>query len=62
MEILEAYDLTKTVWSAAELTGHDPKTVKRYVQARDSGRNPYDHAPRPKAIDAFLVLRSHFVI
>lgn len=54
MEILEAYDLTKTFWSAAELTGHDPKTVKRYVQARDSGCNPYEHAPRPKAIDAFL--------
>ncbi|MFD4118214.1 hypothetical protein ACFWSJ_32820 [Streptomyces niveus] len=34
MEILEAYDLTGTVWSAAALTGHDPKTVKRYVEAR----------------------------
>jgi transposase len=54
MEILEAYDLTKTFWSAAELTGHDPKTVKRYVEARDSGCNPYERAVRPKAIDAFL--------
>jgi hypothetical protein len=42
MEILEAYDLTKTFWSAAELTGHDPKTIKRYVEARDSGCNPYE--------------------
>jgi transposase len=54
MEIFEAYDLTRTVWSAAALTGHDAKTVKRYVQARDAGRNPFEHAPRPKAIDPFL--------
>lgn len=37
MEIFEAYDLTETVWSAAALTGHDPKTVKRYVEARAGG-------------------------
>ncbi|MFJ1709899.1 hypothetical protein [Kitasatospora sp. NPDC088346] len=54
MEIFEAYDLTETVWSAATLTGHDPKTVKRYVEARASGRNPYEREPRPKMIDAFL--------
>lgn len=54
MEILEAYDLTGTVWSAAALAGHDPKTVKRYVEARNGGRNPYEREPRPKMIDAFL--------
>ncbi|THA57795.1 hypothetical protein E6P78_30880 [Streptomyces sp. A0958] len=54
MEILEAYDLTGTVWSAATLTGHDPKTVKRYVEARNGGRNPYQREPRPKMIDSFL--------
>lgn len=54
MEIFEAYDLTGTVWSAAALTGHDPKTVKRYVEARASGRNPFEREPRPKMIDAFL--------
>ncbi|MER5368605.1 hypothetical protein [Streptomyces sp. NPDC002722] len=54
MEILEAYDPTGTVWSAATLTGHDPKTVKRYVEARNGGRNPYEREPRPKMIDAFL--------
>ncbi|MFD6280985.1 hypothetical protein ACFWFI_36290 [Streptomyces sp. NPDC060209] len=54
MEILAAYDLTGTVWSAADLTRHDPKTVKRYVQARASGRNPYEREPRPKMIDTFL--------
>ncbi len=38
MEILEAYDLTETVWSAATLTGHDPKTVKRsYVVGGSDG-------------------------
>ncbi|MFC9248939.1 hypothetical protein ACFT7S_34380 [Streptomyces sp. NPDC057136] len=54
MEILEAYDLTGTVWSAATLARHDPKTVKRYVEARASGRNPYEREPRPKMIDTFL--------
>src|SRR5690349_14618460 len=54
MEIFEAYDLTETVWSAAVLSGHDPKTVKRYVQARDSGRNPFEREPRPKMIDSYL--------
>ncbi|MCX4410170.1 hypothetical protein OG840_53925 [Streptomyces sp. NBC_01764] len=53
-EIFEAYDLTETVWSAAALTGHDPKTVKRYVEAREVGRNPHEREPRPKMIDAFL--------
>jgi hypothetical protein len=54
MEILEAYDLTRTFWSAAELARCDPKTVQRYVQARDVGRNPFERAPRPKRIDPFL--------
>lgn len=58
MEIFEAYDLTETVWSAATLTGHDPKTVKRYVEARADGRNPYEREPQPKMIDAFLSMRS----
>lgn len=44
----ELADLTETVWSAAVLTGHDPKTVKRYVEARASGRNPFAREPRPK--------------
>jgi hypothetical protein len=29
VEVLSANDLTQTVWSAAQLTGCDPKTVKR---------------------------------
>ena len=31
MEIFEAFDLTGTAWSAAQLTGYDAKTVARYV-------------------------------
>jgi transposase len=54
VEILRAYDLTRTVWSAAQLAGCDPKTVERYVAQRDAGRNPYERERRPKAIDPFL--------
>jgi hypothetical protein len=44
VEILRAYDLTETVWPAAQLAGCDPKTVARYVEARDTGRSPYERA------------------
>ena len=54
MEILRAYDLTQTVWSAAQLAGVDPKTVERYVGLREAGRNPFEHRRRPRAIDPFL--------
>jgi transposase len=54
VEILRAYDLTQTVWSAAQLAGCDPQTVRRYVEARDAGRSPYERERRPRAIDPFL--------
>lgn len=54
MEILRAYDLTKTVWSAAQLAGCDPKTVERYVALREAGRNPYERSRRPRRIDPYL--------
>jgi transposase len=57
MEILEAYDLTRCVYSAGQLAGCDPKTVKRYVTLREGGGgDPIALAasPRPKMIDAFL--------
>ena len=38
MEILEAFDVTGVAHSAAQLAGADPKTVRRYAQARDLGR------------------------
>jgi hypothetical protein len=54
MEILEAFDLTRCPHSAAELAGCDPKTVQRYVEVRDAGRNPLDPTRRPRLIDAYL--------
>ncbi|RCG16203.1 IS21 family transposase [Sphaerisporangium album] len=54
MEIYEAYDLTGCAWSAAQLAGCDPKTVRRYVAIRAAGGNPHQPRPRHKAIDAFL--------
>ena len=65
MEILEAFDLTRCPYAAAELCGADPKTVARYVAIRDGGGNPFEPAPRAKIIDPFLekieelVERSH---
>ncbi|MBA2559890.1 MAG: hypothetical protein H0V07_08380 [Propionibacteriales bacterium] len=38
MEILETFDVTGCAHSAASLAGVDPKTVRRYVDARDWGR------------------------
>ncbi|MGH7745863.1 MAG: IS21 family transposase, partial [Candidatus Dormibacteria bacterium] len=54
MEILEAYDLTRCPSSAAELAGSDRKTVQRYVGLRDAGRDPLEHARRPRLIDDYM--------
>jgi transposase len=57
MEILESYDLTRCAFSAAQLAGCDPKTVRRYVALREAGGgDPHVRAApaRPKLIDAFL--------
>jgi predicted DNA-binding transcriptional regulator YafY len=54
MEILEAFDATGCAHSAAELAGVDPKTVRRYVDARDAGRPVDGGVTRPKLIDAFM--------
>jgi transposase len=40
MEVLEAYDLTLSYRSAAQLCGVDHHTVRRYVAARDAGLDP----------------------
>jgi hypothetical protein len=37
MDVLEAYDLTKSLRAAAQLTGVDHHTVARYVEARARG-------------------------
>lgn len=54
MEILEAFDLTGSYRSAAELAGCDHHTVRRYVQLRGTGEDPTRTQPRAKLIDAFL--------
>ncbi len=54
MEILEAYDLTRCAWTAAQLAGCDPKTVVRYVTARDLGRNPMVRVTRPQVAGPYL--------
>jgi hypothetical protein len=54
MEIFEAFDLTGTAWSAAQLAGCDAKTVARYVTIRDAGGDPLAKAGRPRLIDAFM--------
>jgi len=54
VEILEAFDLTRCVWSAAQLAGCDPKTVQRYVDRRDAGRDPFQRSHRTRLVDPFL--------
>jgi len=54
MEIFEAFDLTGTAWSAAQLTGCDAKTVARYVAVRDAGGDPLAKTCKPRLIDAFM--------
>ncbi len=54
MEILEAFDLTRCAWSAAELVGCDHKTVARYVALRDAGADPTAPSRRPREVDPFL--------
>ncbi|WP_431042538.1 Mu transposase domain-containing protein [Streptomyces sp. P1-3] len=54
IEILVAYDTTECVHSAARLAGCDPKTVRRYVAARDAGRPVTGPSRRPREIDAHV--------
>jgi hypothetical protein len=54
MEIFEAFDLTGTAWSAAQLAGCDAKTVARYVAVREAGGDPLARTGRPRLIDAFM--------
>ena len=53
MEILEAFDLTRCPHSAAELAGCDPKTVARYVSARDDGADPNTRLARAMLVDRY---------
>ncbi|WP_323182011.1 MULTISPECIES: IS21 family transposase [unclassified Streptomyces] len=54
MEIFEALDATECVYSAAQLAGVDPKTVRRYARMRDTGMSVDAPIIRPKLIDPFM--------
>src|SRR5699024_2574090 len=51
MEILEAFDATGSVHSAAQLARVDPKTVRRYAAARDAGRPVTGASRRGRMMD-----------
>jgi transposase len=53
MEILEAYDLTRSFRSTAALCGVDHHTVRRYVAARAAGLDPTIGIGRPTITDPF---------
>ena len=53
MEILAAYDLTRSYRDAAALVGCAPNTVARYVVARDAGELKPAPAQRDQLIDPF---------
>lgn len=56
VEVLEAYDLTGSFRSAAQLCGVDHHTVRRYVAARDAGLDPtaVSSMPRERVTDPFV--------
>jgi transposase len=54
LEILEAYDLTKSYRSAAALVGCDHHTVARYVAARAAGLDPSEGGNRPTVSEPFV--------
>lgn len=54
MQILEAFDSTECAHSAGELAGVDPKTVRRYVAARDRGVPVTGPGRRERIIDEHL--------
>jgi transposase len=54
MEILEAFDLTKSYRDAAELANCSPGTVAHYVAAREEGRLSASPLRRAQIIDDYL--------
>ncbi|WP_241994548.1 IS21 family transposase, partial [Cryobacterium sp. TMT2-10] len=54
MEILAAYDLTRSLRATAELTGCSHHTVARHVEARDAGKPIAEPAYRGRVTDPFL--------
>jgi hypothetical protein len=54
LEILEAFDLTKSLRSAAALVGCDHHTVARYVAARAAGLDPSTGNDRATVSEPFV--------
>jgi hypothetical protein len=54
MNILDAYDLTRSFRDAGELAGCSHHTVKHYVEKRDAAGRLDQAAARPQLIDPFL--------
>jgi hypothetical protein len=54
MQILEAFDLTRSFRDAGELAGCDHKTVAVWVARRDAGALTAKPSARPRLIDPFL--------
>ncbi len=54
MEVLEAYDLTKSYRAAAQLVGVDHHTVARAVALRAAGLEPGQELARPRCSDGFI--------
>jgi hypothetical protein len=54
VRILEAFDLTGSYRAAAELSGCDHHTVKKYVLLRAAGAIVLERPQRARAIDAFV--------
>ena len=54
MQILEAFDLTRSFRDAGELAGCDHKTVAAWVARRDAGAMSAEPARRARLIDPFL--------
>jgi hypothetical protein len=54
MEILEAFDKTKSAHSAARLAGCDPKMARRLVARREAGLGANAPIERPRLVDGFI--------
>ena len=54
MNILDAYDLTRSFRDAGELAGCSHHTVKHYVDKRESAGRLDQAAARPQLIDPYL--------
>ena len=54
MEILEAFDLTRSYRDAGELAGCSPNTVALWVARRDAGELTATVARRPQLMDEFV--------